>query len=247
MAGRARRAPGGPLRHPGRGAGRDGQPRDDGPGAGAPGLVAQEKTLVAAERDEARRGAWRGEVAALDPAAFVFVDECGTHIALTPLYAWAPREERARGAVPHRRGQHLPRIAARSAAGGGAAMTLDGATDTAAFTAYVREVLAPTLRPGQIVFLDNLGAHKDDTVRTLIEDAGCTVRSLPPDSPDLPPIALAFSTFTARLRRLGARTRETLEAAIGAALDEITAADARAWFARCGYLLPPPPPAEQPF
>lgn len=230
----------------GRGAGDGGEPRDDEPVAQAVGLVAQEKTLVAGERDEAARRRWRAEVAALDPADFVFVDECGTHIALTPLYAWAPRAERAHGAVPHRRGQNLTVLASFGPAGLGATMTLDGATDAAAFVAYVRAVLAPTLRPGQVVFLDNLGAHKDDTARTLIEDAGCTVRFLPAYSPDLTPIEQAFSKFKARLRRAEARTREALEAAIGAALDEVTAADARACFAHCGYSLPVPPPAEQP-
>ena len=103
------------LRDLGGGAGRDGQPDDGGTGAQAPELVAQEKTLVASERDETARHAWRGDVTAPDTAALVFVDECGTHLALTPPYAWTPQAERAHGAVPRNRGQHPTPVAALSA------------------------------------------------------------------------------------------------------------------------------------
>jgi len=187
------------------------------------------------------RQAWREAVAPLDPQDFVFVDECGSHIALTPRYAWAPRSERATGAVPHRRGQNLTLIAALTPDGLTAAMTLDGATDALAFAAYVGALLVPTLRPGQVVVLDNLSAHKGDAIRALIEGAGCALLSLPPYSPDCNPIEQAFSKLKALLRRAGARTRETLEAAIGAALAAITAADAHGWFRFCGHLLPDPP------
>lgn len=187
------------------------------------------------------RRAWRDAVVPLDPQDFVFVDECGSHIALTPQYAWAPRAERATGAVPHRRGQNLTLIAALSPDGPGAAMTLDGATDGPAFAAYVAELLLPTLRPGQVVVLDNLSAHKGDAIRALIEGAGCALRFLPPYSPDFAPIEQAFSKLKAALRRAGARTRAALEDAIAVALDTISAADARGWFRRCGYHLPDPP------
>ena len=178
---------------------------------------------------------------ALTPADFVFVDECGSHIALTPQYAWAPRAERAHGAVPHRRGRNLTLIAALSADGMGAAMTLDGAADTPAFAAYVRELLVPSLRPGQIVILDNLSTHKDAGIRALIEGAGCRLVFLPAYSPDFTPIERAFSKLKALLRRAGARTHDALEAALAAALAAITAADAHAWFATCGYDLAPNP------
>ena len=187
----------GSLRHLGRGAGRAGEPHDDGTGAHPPGLVAQEKTLVAAERDEAARECWRAEAAALDPADLVFVDECGTHVALTPLYAWAPRGERARGVVPRNRGQNLTLVAALTAAGCEAAMTIGGAVDAVAFAAYVREILVPTLRPGQIVILDNLSVHKGAAIRALVEGAGCTLLFLPPYSPDFNPIELAFGKLNA--------------------------------------------------
>ena len=171
----------------------------------------------------------------------MFVDECGSNIALTPRYAWAPRSERATGAVPHHRGKNLTLIAALTPGGLTAAMTLDGATDAAAFAAYVGELLVPTLRPGQVVVLDNLSAHKGDPIRALIEAAGCRLLFLPPYSPDFAPIEQAFGKLKALLRRAGARTRAALEAAIGAALDAITAADAVGWFRFCGYALPDPP------
>ena len=182
----------------------------------------------------------------MDPRDLVFVDECGTHVALTPRYAWAPRGERACGAVPRNRGQNLTLIAALTATGCEAAMTLGGAADALAFAAYVREVLIPTLRPGQIVILDNLSIHKGAAIRALVEGAGCALRFLPPYSPDFAPVELAFSKRKALLRRAAARTREALETAIGAALAALTAADATAWFAHCGYRLTTHPDPEQP-
>lgn len=169
------------------------------------------------------------------------MDECGSHIALTRQHAWAPRSERATGAVPHRRGQNLTLIAALTPDGLTAAMTLDGATDALAFAAYVGAVLVPTLRPGQVVVLDNLSAHKGDPIRALIEAAGCRLCFLPPYSPDCSPIEQAFSKLKALLRRAGARTREALEAAIREALDAVTAAAAHGLFRHCGSPLPDPP------
>lgn len=186
------------------------------------------------------RQQWRDAVAPLDPQDYVFVDECGSHIALTPQYAWAPRSERAVGAVPHRRGQNLTLLAALTPAGLTAAMTLDGATDGLAFAAFVGELLVPTLRPGQIVVLDNLSAHKGAAIRALLATAGCTLLFLPPYSPDFAPIEQAFSKLKAALRHAGARTRAALDTAIGAALETITAADAHGWFRHCGHALPDP-------
>lgn len=114
-------------------------------------------------------------------------------------------------------------------------MTLAGATSRAVFEAYVEQVLAPTLAPGQVVVLDNLSAHKGGRVRALIEDRGCEVWYLPAYSPDLSPIELAFSKLKERLRRAAARTGEALEQAIAEALDAVTAHDAQSYFAHCGY------------
>jgi len=168
----------------------------------------------------------------------VFVDESGTHLAMTPRRARAPRGQRAYGAVPRNRGGNTTLIAALTPAGLGPAMTLPGAADAAAFAAYVRAFLAPTLVPGQVVVLDNLSVHKGAAIRHLVEACGCRLLFLPPYSPDFAPIEHAFSKLKAHLRRAGARTRDALDAAIATALDAITAQDAAGWFRHCGYPTP---------
>ena len=120
-------------------------------------------------------------------------------------------------------------------------MTLPGAVDAAAFEVYVRDLLVPTLRPGQVVVLDNLNVHQGVKVRRLIEGAGCRLLFLPPYSPDFAPIELAFSKLKAYLRGVAARTQERLEEAIGTALARLTDADARGWFGHCGYRVPAQP------
>jgi transposase len=116
-----------------------------------------------------------------------------------------------------------------------ACMTIEGATNTEVFQAYVREILVPTLKPGDIVVLDNLGAHKNDLTLTLIEKAGAEVRFLPAYSPDLNPIELMWSKVKALLRKAQARNHPDLLAAIASALRAVTPQDALGWFAHCGY------------
>ncbi len=119
--------------------------------------------------------------------------------------------------------------------GSTACMTVEGATDTEIFRAYVREVLCPTLRPRDIVIMDNLSPHKQDLTRQLIEQAGASVSFLPAYSPDLNPIEKMWSKVKQFLRSAEARTREALQAAIAAALACVTRQDALNWFASCGY------------
>ena len=168
------------------------------------------------------------------------VDECGSNIALTPLYARAPKGQRAYGSIPRNRGKNMTLIAALSWQGMTESLILDGAANGAVFERYVEQVLAPSLTAGQIVVMDNLSIHKGVKVRNAIEARGCQLLFLPSYSPDLSPIEEAFSKLKAALRRASARTREALEEAICQALPLITAQDARGWFAHCGYL-----PAEQ--
>jgi transposase len=165
------------------------------------------------------------------------VDECGTNIALTRLYARAPRGERAFGKVPRNWGKNLTLIAAMSAEGMGQAMSVEGATDGAAFEAYVKHFLLPTLKEGQMIIMDNLQVHKSTKVRKLLESAGASVLFLPPYSPDFSPIEEAFSKIKAILRSIEARTQQTLLEAIGQALDAVSRRDALGWFAHCGYRL----------
>lgn len=119
-----------------------------------------------------------------------------------------------------------------------AALTVEGAIDRSVFAVFVREVLVPSLRPGQRVIWDNLSVQRGGEVRRLLEAAGCTLHPLPAYSPDLNPIGLAFSKRKTRLRQTGARTRDGLNAAISEALPPLSAANAHAWIAACGYGQP---------
>jgi len=116
-----------------------------------------------------------------------------------------------------------------------ACMTIEGATNTEVFQAYVREVLIPSLRPGDIVVMDNLGAHKNERTLALIEQVGAEVRFLPAYSPDLNPIEMMWSKVKALLRKAQARNPSELLAAIASALSAVSPQDALGWFAACGY------------
>lgn len=198
--------------------------------------------MIAAERDEAKRVAFRATRAGWQAERLVFVDESGCQTNMTSHYSRAPKGKRAYGKAPRNHGKNVTLIASLSAKGIGAAMTLDGAANTAAFMAYLRQVLIPTLTPGQIVVLDNLSVHKNAEVRRVIAGAGCALAYLPPYSPDYMPIEGAFSKLKQQLRTIEARTREGLQGAIGDALEMITAGDAAGWFAACGYPLTPVQP-----
>ena len=174
-------------------------------------------------------------MAKVDPADVVVVDETGTHTSMTPRYARAPRGQRARGRVPRNRGRTTTLLASLTLSGMGPALAVEGGTTTEVFVACVSQVLAPTLRPGQVVVWDNLAAHRGEEVRRLVEARGARLVFLPAYSPDLSPIEEAFAKVKEHLRRAAARSREALVAAMGEALRAVTAADARGFFAHCGY------------
>lgn len=199
-------------------------------------LDAKKKTLGATERNEEARAAWRAHAQQLDARKLVIIDECGSNIGLTPLYARAPRGARAYGSVPRNRGKNTTLIAALGWSGIGESMIMEGSTTAAAFELYIEEILAPSLTEGQIVIMDNLAAHKSKKVEQLIEARGCQLLFLPGYSPDLSPIEETFSKVKAYLRRVGARTREALEEALCQALLTVTAHDAQGWFRHCGLL-----------
>ncbi len=148
---------------------------------------------------------------------------------MTRLYGWAPHDQRATGSAPRNHGKNITLVAA---------LTPDGAMDTATFEWYIAEALGPTLQPGQVVALDNLSAHKAANIRQTLAARGCELLFLPPYSPDFTPIEQAFSKIKAILRGLGARTREALLEAVRLAVDAITRSDVIAWFAHTGYALP---------
>jgi transposase len=171
----------------------------------------------------------------LQPERLVFVDEMGTNTSLAPLYAWSRRGERALASVPRNWGANVTLLASMTSEGMGPCLAVEGPTTREVFEAYLERVLAPSLRPGQVVVMDNLSSHKAARVRELIEERGCELMYLPPYSPDLNPIEEAFAKLKALLQRAGARTREALIEAMGRVLEAVTASDARGFFEHRGY------------
>jgi transposase len=157
---------------------------------------------------------------------------------MTRRYARAPRGERAVGSAPRNHGPNVTLVTALTPAGIGPALVVAGPADRPAFELYVRELLAPSLRPGQAVVLDNLSVHKGEAIRAAVEAAGGRLLFLPAYSPDLNPIEQALAKVKALLRRLQARTFDALVTAIGQAIDAVTPGDARGFFAHCGFPLP---------
>ena len=194
--------------------------------------------MASSERDERRRSAFARYVKSIVSERFVFVDECSTNVSLSPIYARAPRGERARGKAPRNWGKNVSLVCAIDSEGVKPSMSVEGAVDGKAFEAYVEHFLTPKLKRGQIVVMDNLSVHKSKRVQRLIEEAGATLLFLPPYSPDMNPIEEAFSKVKGILRKAAARTREALVEATGRALDAITPEDIRGFYADCGYRLP---------
>ena len=167
----------------------------------------------------------------------VFVDEMGTNTALSPMYGWSKKGERAYCSVPRNRGKNTTVLSSMTLKGMGPSLTVEGATTSAVFETYLERVLAPTLGRGQVVVMDNLSAHKRERVRELIEGRGCELLYLPPYSPDFNPIEEAFSKIKGLLRSGEARTREALVEAIGVANSAVTDEDACGFFEHCGYRM----------
>jgi transposase len=195
--------------------------------------------LRAQEQDGAEnlwlRQAWWELVAEADPACLVFLDESGVTTEMTRRYGWGPRSERVREAVPAGHWRTLTVLAALTTGGVLASMSIESPTDGDVFLAFVEQVLAPRLEPGHVVILDNLGAHKIDGVRQIIEACGASVLYLPPYSPDFNPIEQAWSKLKQLLRGIKARIVEQLEPALTQAIAAITPEDANAFFRHCGY------------
>ena len=172
---------------------------------------------------------------ALDAHSLVFVDEMGTNTSLSPLYGWGKKGEMAYCSVPRNRGKNTTLLSSMSVEGMGSSLAVEGATNREVFETYVELILAPTLRRGQVVVMDNLTAHKGERVRELIEGQGCEIMYLPPYSPDFNPIEEAFSKIKGLMRKAEARSREALLEAMGRAISALSAEDARGFFEHCGY------------
>ena len=192
--------------------------------------------MGASERDEWLKAAWRTLVdEGLDADRLVFVDEMGANTSLAPLYAWSRRGERALASAPRNWGANVTLLASMNAEGMGPCLAVEGPTTGEVFETYLERVLAPSLRPGRVVVMDNLSSHKGAQVREPIEGRGCELMYLPPYSPDLNPIEEAFAKLKALLRRAAARTHEALIEAMDRALEPVTAGDARGFFEYRGY------------
>jgi transposase len=200
-------------------------------------LVGRKKTLHAAERDEAVRAAFRARLHTRPADAFVVVDECSSKLNLTPRYARAPRTRRAYGRIPRAALATTTIIVSLHLQGMGPTMALPGAADAPAFEAYVRDVLAPTLRPGQIVLLDNARIHLSPRIAQIITAHGCELWFLPSSSPDSSPIADAFAELKHQWRQAEARTPDALLDALGRSLPSISAQDAHGFFRTCGFRM----------
>ncbi len=197
----------------------------------------------AAERDRpdvaAARQDWRDNVAPnRDPNRVVFVDETAANTQSDRRYGYGPRGKPVVGRVPHGHYKSLTFTAALRADGLTACQILDGPMNGDRFESYVREVLVPTLRAGDVVVMDNLPCHKQVRVRLLIEGAGCRLRLLPPYSPDLNPIEKAFAKLKRVLRTDGWRTVPALQAGLRAAKDLFRADECGNYIRHCGYGVP---------
>jgi len=173
---------------------------------------------------------------AVEPERLLFVDECGVHTSLAPIYGYAPTAERLYLPVPRNRGKNTTLLSSMTIGGMGPSLAVEGASTARVFEAYVEKVLVPSLRAGQIVVMDNLSAHRPRRIRELIEQQGCCeLLYLPAYSPDYNPIEEAFSKIKNLLRKAAARSKEALVEAIGQALSAVTAEDALGYFEHAGY------------
>ena len=181
------------------------------------------------------RRIWRAAQPDLDAARLVFIDETGASTKMARLYGRSLRGRRCLATIPHGHWKTTTFVGALRSTGITAPMVLDGPMDGPAFQAYVEQVLAPTLNPGDVVVMDNLPAHKPAAVRAAIEAMGADLRYLPPYSPDLNPIEMAFSKLKALLKKAAARTINDLWQAIAEALPRLTPDDCRNYFEAAGY------------
>jgi transposase len=175
----------------------------------------------------------------LDPKKFVFIDETWAKTNMTRLRGRAPLGERLIAKVPHGHWKTTTLIAALDHQGMRCSMSVDGAVNREVFEAFVEQVLVPTLKVGDLVVMDNLSSHKGQRVREMIESAGATLLFLPPYSPDLNPIELAFAKLKQLLRSAGHRTMTALWEDVQRMLDQLTADHAANFLRHCGYMLQP--------
>jgi transposase len=200
---------------------------------------ASKKTLFATEQDRRdvarRRERWKTYQSRLDPARLVFIDETWAKTNMTRLRGWAPRGHKLVAKVPHGHWRTLTFLAALRHNRIEAPCVIDGPINGESFLAYVEQVLVPTLGPGDIVIIDNLGSHKGKAVRRAIRATGAKLFFLPPYSPDLNPIEQMFAKLKTLLRKAAERTVEATWQRIGALLPTISSQECANYFRNAGY------------
>ena len=189
------------------------------------------------EREDVRaaREAWFEGQPELDPERLIFIDETGLNTKMGRLRGRCEKGERLRMGLPHGHWRTTTFVAGLRLSGIDAPMLLDGAIDGDAFEAYARQVLVPSLKPGDVVIMDNLSVHKRPAVREAMEAAGARLMFLPPYSPDFNPIEFAFSKLKALLRAAAGRTKDALWDAVAWAIEKITPQDSTNMFTATGY------------
>ena len=192
---------------------------------------------MASERDPKARQAFRRQVAPEDIRKFIFIDEMGSNLGFTRLYGRATPGQRVVEDVPSKKGENVSTIGAIGLDGVRAALSLPGAIDGETMAFFVTEMLAPKLKPGEIVFMDNCSIHKVEEVTEAIEAVGARVIFLPTYSPALNPIENCWSKVKSILRSLKPRSAEELFKALEKAFAAITTQDILGWFKHCGYLV----------
>lgn len=199
----------------------------------------QKKTLIAAEQDRPdvarRRAQWAKYQPRIDPTRLVFIDETWTKTNMAPLRGWAPQGQRLKMTAPFGHWHTMTFLAALRHDRVDAPWLIDGPINGERFQLYIEKVLVPTLRPGDIVVMDNLGSHKAKAVRRAIRSVGARLFFLPKYSPDLNPIEKLFAKLKHLLRKAARRTAEAVCDAIGQILDTVTSTECRNYFIKAGY------------
>jgi transposase len=186
---------------------------------------------------KAARANWIDSQHDLDPEHLIFIDESGLSTKMARLRGWAPKGERCRAAIPHGHWKTVTFVGGLTLTGFVAPMLLDGPMDGECFLAWVEQMLVPTLRPADLVVMDNLAAHKVTGVRQAIEACGAKLLYLPPYSPDFNPIENAFAKLKAHVRKSASRTLDALERATSNALPQFKPDQCANFFTHAGYSL----------
>jgi transposase len=175
----------------------------------------------------------------MEAQRLVLLDETGTNLGMARDYGWAPVGCRAEGHRPFNRGQNITLIGGLNSCGMVAPFMFPGGLDGNVFKTYVKQILVPELRPGDIVLLDNLPSHKVRGIEDILARAGAKLKFLPRYSPEFSPIEKAWSKIKSELRKAAARSYDSLVNAVKQALDKTSRKDAEGWFEACGYCIEP--------